>query len=237
MKMSKKRAALDNASLSQEICIHLYSYICRGGSMISLRSYLKTYQRYAGYLFRLLGYLLGLRVESQLGRLLDWERGEKPGPWYVTLFPTNRCNLTCKICWLRGVDVESVLQNELSDERMLELVDECADLGVKHWVIIGGGEPLMRGSSLISLCQRISDRNMTGILQTNGTLLKKKYAERLVDMQWQQINRVQIFWNKADEGLRTIMQPRHTRNCAYVPEPGGTYNRHPDPRWIVVSGF
>ena len=40
-----------------------------------------------------------------MGRLDAWRNGGSAGPLRVTLFPTNRCNLRCSICWQRWADV------------------------------------------------------------------------------------------------------------------------------------
>ena len=126
-------------------------------------------------------------AETKVDRVLQWQAGGTPGPWLVTLFPTNRCNLRCKICWQRGADTVNVAA-ETPDDRLLELVDECAEVGVRDWCIIGGGEPLIRGELLMRLCERIRSFGMNGALQTNGTLLTEEYLRHLVEIGWSQIN-------------------------------------------------
>jgi MoaA/NifB/PqqE/SkfB family radical SAM enzyme len=125
--------------------------------------------------------------DTKVDRLLEWEAGGCPGPWLVTLFPTNRCNLRCKICWQRGAGTTN-WTDETPDARLLELVRECAEVGVRDWCIIGGGEPFIRGELLMSLCERIRSFGMNGALQTNGTLLRDDYLEHLVEIGWSRIN-------------------------------------------------
>lgn len=122
--------------------------------------------------------------DSRINRLLRWESGETPGPWSVTLFPTNKCNLPCKHCWLRWGDYDKTYETELPDDRLLALVDECADLGARDWTIVGGGDPMVRGELVISMCERIRERGMDGMLHTNGTLFKTSYLERLIEADW-----------------------------------------------------
>jgi len=121
-------------------------------------------------------------MDSPGRRLAQWEKGHTPGPWFVSLFPTNRCNLRCAICWQRRVEID--YSTEIPDERLLRLVDECADIGVKEWVIVGGGEPMVRDSLVIQLCERIRRYNMNGRIQTNGIRFHESHFQRLVELQW-----------------------------------------------------
>lgn len=127
----------------------------------------------------------GIPNENQLGRLCGWEKGKPQGPWRIYVFPTNRCNLHCKICWQRANTVNK--KEEISDERFLSLIDECAEMGARDWIIIGGGEPLIRGNLVMKMCEKIRQSGMTGTLQTNGTLLKPEYAKKLIDIKWDRI--------------------------------------------------
>ncbi len=125
--------------------------------------------------------------DTCLTRIMRWKSGGTPGPWLMTLFPTNRCNLRCRHCWMRGVTGLAGME-EMPDERLLRLVDEAAELGVRYWIIIGGGEPLLRGELVMAMAERIRAHGMNGKLQTNATLLKAEYAERLIEMGWDKIN-------------------------------------------------
>ncbi len=125
--------------------------------------------------------------DARISRILQWKTDEAPGPYMITLFPTNRCNLKCRHCWLRGATgIENT--QELSDDRLLHLVDEAAELGVRDWVIIGGGEPLLRGDFIMTMAERIREHGMNGTLQTNATLLKREYAEHLIRIGWNRVN-------------------------------------------------
>jgi MoaA/NifB/PqqE/SkfB family radical SAM enzyme len=123
--------------------------------------------------------------DTLLDRLHRWERGETPGPWYVVSFPTNLCNLNCVMCWRHGFRYDPKV--ELPDERQLELVDECAALGCREWFFLGGGEPLVRASLLMRMCERIRHHGMIGRLQTNATLLALSQIQTLVEIGWNHI--------------------------------------------------
>jgi len=128
--------------------------------------------------------------DSKLQRLRQWRAGETPGPYEIILFPTNRCNLKCQICWEREAEVntDGAIYNreyEIPDERLLRLVDEAAELGVQWWSFIGGGEPMLRGPVVLEMFSRIRARGMNGVLHTNGTTFKPGNLERLIELGWQ----------------------------------------------------
>jgi len=112
---------------------------------------------------------------------LHWRSGGSAGPWSISLYPTNRCNFRCPICWQRNPKVKLNHKDELPDERYLSLVDEAAEAGVREWSILGGGEPLIRGDLVMSLCERIRRKGMCGYIQTNGSLFSEIQLQRLVD--------------------------------------------------------
>ena len=121
---------------------------------------------------------------EHVDRLLKWRAGETPGPLLLTLFPTNRCNLECTICWQRWADISF---EDIPDERLLKLVDEAAELGVREWILVGGGEPMVRSKLIMKMCARIRELGMTGQLCTNGTLFKPEHIEHLIDIEWPSI--------------------------------------------------
>lgn len=122
--------------------------------------------------------------DTPIGRILRWEAGETPGPWSVTLFPTNKCNLPCQHCWLRWGEYDRTYKSEMPDERLLGLVDEAAALDVRDWTIVGGGDPMVRGAVVMDMCEKIRGYGMDGMLHTNGTLFKPSHFDRLIDMNW-----------------------------------------------------
>ncbi len=127
--------------------------------------------------------------DPHIERLLQWDAGQTPGPVRFLLVPTNRCNLTCRTCWRQSVQASggTVDLREMSDERLLRLVDEAAELGVQQWFILGGGEPMLRGRLVIELFKRIRQLGMNGGMNTNGTLFNREYFEELIRIGWERI--------------------------------------------------
>jgi len=127
---------------------------------------------------------------ARIERLAKWARGRKDAPVTIELVPTDRCNFNCLSCWRRSwkkEDLEKRFSQELSDERLLRLVDEAAELGVMEIAFVGGGEPLMRKTSTLKVLKEIKRFGMWGLLTTNGTLLTQKDAEFLVKIGWDQV--------------------------------------------------
>ena len=123
--------------------------------------------------------------DSKFSRIQRWRQGETPGPWEMQVHPTNRCNLKCKICWERRAEIEIGPQiydkaQEVSDERLLLLVDEAAEMGVREWSIVGGGEPMIRDELVVAMCERIRRHGMQVALHTNATRFKREHFERLI---------------------------------------------------------
>lgn len=120
--------------------------------------------------------------ETRLERLASWARGHKAGPVTIELVPTDRCNLNCMSCWRQGWkkdSLESRYADEMSDERLLKLVDEAAEIGVKEFAFVGGGEPLVRGVTQ-KLIRKIKVYGMECDLVTNGAMLNSGLAEEFV---------------------------------------------------------
>jgi radical SAM protein with 4Fe4S-binding SPASM domain len=88
-------------------------------------------------------------LSQDLPRLIDWAI-------------TPRCNLSCRHC--RGM-----AQGELSTARAQSLIEEIAKLK-PGWVIVEGGEPLLR-EDLFRLLELMQQKHIEVHLITNGILL------------------------------------------------------------------
>ncbi len=130
---------------------------------------------------------MSITSSNPVARIRAWDQGQGAGPHRITLFPTNLCNLRCRICWQRWADYDKSGKSELSDERLLELVDEGAALDVREWYFVGGGEPLARARVVIPMCEKIRARGMNGAIHTNGTLFKTEWLETLCRIGWRTV--------------------------------------------------
>ena len=117
-------------------------------------------------------------------RLVQWQHQRAQGPWRLLALPTYRCNVKCGICVRNWYPMPDFLFDELPDERWLQLVDEAGALGVRSFVIGGGGEPMLRGKLVTAMCVKAKERGMEGRLQTNGTRMPPETIEALITSGW-----------------------------------------------------
>lgn len=119
-------------------------------------------------------------MDEKIKRLKRWMIEEQAPPTTLELNPTTKCNLKCLSCWLREFKAET---EELSDEKLLNIINEASKLGVKEIRIPGSGEPLMR-KNLTEVMKKIKEHSMNGLLITNGTLFTKQSIQELVEIGW-----------------------------------------------------
>lgn len=95
-------------------------------------------------------------------------------PLYVKMKLIYGCNLRCEMCnhW------RFKRAAPLSSERLLEIVDELAVLGCRK-IHLSGGEPLLR-PVVPELLERATAHGIRVAMTTNGTLVDKAMAKRLV---------------------------------------------------------
>lgn len=120
-------------------------------------------------------------------RIASWAKGKPLGPIRIEIHPTNVCNLKCKFCWQTTVEGKVDRDGELPDEKLLQLVDDAGALGVKEWIVSGGGESFVRGDATLNMMKRIKEHGMWGQLTTNAAILKESDIESIVAMGWDQV--------------------------------------------------
>lgn len=93
-------------------------------------------------------------------------------PWAILLDPTSACNLHCTGCWA----AEYGHKLNLSFDDIDSIITQGKELGV-HVYIYTGGEPLVRKSDLIALCERHPD--CVFLCFTNATLIDEAFCDDL----------------------------------------------------------
>lgn len=115
-------------------------------------------------------------------KLKDILAGILSPPLHIRLKPTNKCNHNCHYCCYRNKDLYlNQLFNE-NDEipkgKMIEIVEDLRQMGIKAVTFSGGGEPLCYPHILETVTNLINSGIKIAFL-TNGSLLKGKVAEVL----------------------------------------------------------
>jgi radical SAM protein with 4Fe4S-binding SPASM domain len=115
----------------------------------------------------------GFAFEPLLGYLVVLIKGadvQKKTPYFIDWVITDRCNLECRHC--RGASAGGI-----HAARALSLVGEIAALQ-PQWLIIEGGEPLLR-SDIFRLLEQVKSYGLEVFLITNGMLLSNEVVARL----------------------------------------------------------
>lgn len=115
-------------------------------------------------------------------RLIKWANGEEPYPVSATIFPTERCNLNCRMCGGAITRQDNDYTNEVQKEDWIKFVGSSLSAGVLNWRITGGGEPLMRKDVTYRIIKMIKTKEDTScLLGTNATLIDSKDARFIVE--------------------------------------------------------
>lgn len=112
--------------------------------------------------------------------LLAWEKQERMRnkhncniPWAILLDPTSACNLHCTGCWA----AEYGHKLNLTYDEIDSIICQGKELGT-HIYIYTGGEPLVRKSDLIKLCENHPD--CTFLCFTNSTLIDEDFCQEMI---------------------------------------------------------
>lgn len=93
-------------------------------------------------------------------------------PYAMLIDLTSACNLRCTGCWAGDYSKADNLPLEVVDR----LITEGKELGI-YWIVLSGGEPLVRKDDIIELARRHSD--VVFLAFTNGTMVDEDFAEQM----------------------------------------------------------
>jgi radical SAM protein with 4Fe4S-binding SPASM domain len=102
-----------------------------------------------------------------------------PLPSELQVEVSGACNLRCRMCLVRYAPAIDKKQGALSYEQFLELVDALPRL--RKLTLQGLGEPLL-SPHLLQMVEHAAKRGIEVGFNTNGTLLGRPIAERLVEI-------------------------------------------------------
>ncbi|MCK5093990.1 MAG: radical SAM protein [Spirochaetes bacterium] len=101
-------------------------------------------------------------------------------PIFMTISPTQTCNLACTGCYAASSKKTAVT---LDWDVLDRVVQQKRDLWGSHFTVISGGEPLLyesKGKTIFDLYEKHNDNFF--LMYTNGTLIDKTVAKRLADL-------------------------------------------------------
>jgi MoaA/NifB/PqqE/SkfB family radical SAM enzyme len=94
-------------------------------------------------------------------------------PPVLVISVTSKCNLHCEGCYYQAL--RATTDAEMSDERIERLVDEAKELGIS-FIVLAGGEPLMR-PSILDISKKTPE--IMFLMFTNGLLLNDQVLEQI----------------------------------------------------------
>ncbi len=100
-----------------------------------------------------------------------------PTAYSVSWNLTRRCNLCCDHCYI-SAGPGPRRPDELSTTECLRVMDEIAEINPNIFLILSGGEPLLR-PDLPVLAAAGRERGFTVVVGTNGVLLRERQARLL----------------------------------------------------------
>ena len=132
-------------------------------------------------------------------RIDQLKSGEQTVPLQVHLIISDLCNQDCSFCAYRmsgyttnelfkvvhpeSGEVNNNPNRKISYEKCLEILDDCAEMGVKAIQITGGGEPSVHPDHT-KIYQAILDRGMEFGLVSNGVIFKPETIPLLLRATW-----------------------------------------------------
>ena len=131
-----------------------------------------------------------LKIFAHFKELQAIKEGGHIAPIYIRIKPTNRCNQNCYYCHYKNpylnLDQYEPL-DEIKKEKILEMIQDFKDMGVKAVTFSGGGEPLLYPYIEDAMEAVIKARIDLSII-TNGSLLHGKKAELLSQAKWVRVS-------------------------------------------------
>lgn len=101
-------------------------------------------------------------------------------PVHIRIKPTNTCNHNCLYCAYRSdnqqLGKDMIQRDYIPKEKMMEIVDDIAEIGVKAVTFSGGGDPFCY-LYLLDTVKRLSRTKVKFACLTNGSKLNGELAE------------------------------------------------------------
>ncbi|MDN5302131.1 MAG: hypothetical protein PWQ60_1645 [Thermoanaerobacteraceae bacterium] len=110
---------------------------------------------------------LGVPKQQEMAQKLGYSV-----PFAILIDPTERCNLSCTGCWAGDYQ----RKEELDFDTLDRVLTEAEELGI-YFIVVSGGEPLVRKNDIIKLAEKHNSQVFH--LFTNGTLVDDEFIEEM----------------------------------------------------------
>jgi radical SAM protein with 4Fe4S-binding SPASM domain len=131
------------------------------------------------------------KAAHHIDRLEKLKKGELPGPVQMQIDLTNVCNHDCSYCTYRnpnkrsGTDFDE--KNMISTDRIISLITEAKETGVKAILLLGGGEPLIH-PGIEKIVKHIENLDLELALVSNGSLFNEEKVALFKNASWIRIS-------------------------------------------------
>ena len=127
-----------------------------------------------------------LKIFHHVDLLRKIKNGERVAPIYIRIKPTNVCNEDCQYCHYKNayLDLDEYCPSDyIPREKMMEIIEDMGNMGVKAMTFSGGGEPLLY-PYIEEAMEHVLAEGIDLSIITNGMLLKERKAELLAHAKW-----------------------------------------------------
>ena len=101
-------------------------------------------------------------------------------PVHIRIKPTNVCNHNCWYCAYKvdhlQLGQDMIERDYIPEDKMMEIIEDCKEMGVKALTFSGGGEPFVYRYFLQTI-KKIVEYGISFAALTNGSKLKGEIAE------------------------------------------------------------
>ena len=145
----------------------------------------------------MIGAYSDLKAAWHLDKIADIRKGHQIVPAQVQIILSDLCNQDCHFCAYRmsgGFSSEQFGEGgnknpnrKIPSAKAIEILDDCASLGVKAIQFTGGGEPTVHADHLL-LFEYAQNLGLETSLVTNGVLFRDGWEFSLPKMKWVRVS-------------------------------------------------
>lgn len=105
-----------------------------------------------------------------ISRVLSHKAALRGIPLHGTFELTSRCNFSCKMCYVHGMEnMEQLEAQELTTQEWLDIAAQAKEAGML-FLLLTGGEAMLR-RDFISLYEQLCDMGFRMVINSNGSML------------------------------------------------------------------
>lgn len=118
----------------------------------------------------------GHKLNYHIDRVNEFLSSGDCFPLYMEISPVGSCNHRCLFC---AYDYIGHPNRKLETDKFLKFIDEISECGIRSLLYAGEGEPLLH-PEIDKFIVHSKNRNIDVGMFTNGNLLKKELAEKIL---------------------------------------------------------